>query len=263
MSKEKGSRWSETRYTNMEVPSYIPSEALVLENGQFLRAFLLRVLANDMQRMLATNTCEQYFHNISVEPTYDANGNRNNTPAMMLGEKRLQVIDEIGRLNRTYVERDDQVKGRDVVRKIYFTQDQMDTGAWGAILGARGLVHQQLEKETKCRIVLAGRGITNPLKDSSPNATSLAMEDPHVRVTATCEDDLQVAAERIEWILSDDPEAEEFREKNRRRMAQVEGRYDPRTWVPGNVGKSVGRRPREEETAPADAELDEFLEDLE
>lgn len=69
------------------------------------------------------------------------------------------------------------------------------------------------------------------MKDTNVNAAAMAMEDPHVRITATNEHDLQVAAERVEWILSDDPEAIEFREKNRRRMAQVEGRYDPRTWV--------------------------------
>lgn len=69
------------------------------------------------------------------------------------------------------------------------------------------------------------------MKDTNVNAAAMAMEDPHVRITASNEHDLQVAAERVEWILSDDPEAIEFREKNRRRMAQVEGRYDPRTWV--------------------------------
>ncbi|CCW69962.1 unnamed protein product [Phytomonas sp. Hart1] len=267
MSKEKNSRWSEARYVNMEIPSYIPSEALVHENGQFVRAFLLRAVANDMQRMLQTNTCDLYFRNIPVVPEYDANGNRTNTPHNMLAEKRLRIIDEIGRLNRTYVELDNAAKAKEISRKIYFTDAQMETGEWGAILGARGSVHQQLEKETKCKIVLAGRGITNPLKDTSPNAASLSLEDPHVRITASSEVDLQNAAERIEWILSDDPEAVEFREKNRRRMAQVEGRYDPRTWVSSSAlrsadGKGVGKS--ENAAVPViDEELDKFLEDLE
>lgn len=271
MSKETTSRWSDTRYTNMEVPSYIPPEAITHEKGQFLRALLLRVLAQDMQRMLETHTCDQYFRNIPIEPEYDASGNRTNTPENMIGEKRLHAIDDLSKLLRTYVERHDPSKSKDITRKLYFTQEQMDTGAWGSLIGARGAVHQQLEKETKCRVVLAGRGITNPLKDTNPNAAALALEDPHVRITAQNEQDLQAAAERIEWILSDDPEAVEFRDKNRRRMAQVEGRYDPRTWVSaadkkqaqaekGGERGTAGKRPREEETV--DAEVDEFLEDL-
>lgn len=269
MSKETKSRWSESRYTNMEIPSYIPSEALVYEKGQFLRAFLLRVLAIDMQRFLSTEMCDEYFLNINITPQYDADGNRSNTPAMLVAEKRLQVLDEIGRLNRTYVDRNKDAKAKDLIRRIYFTDEQMATGAWGALLGARGAVQQQLEKETHCKIALSGRGITNPLKDRNPNAAQLALEDPHVRITATNEADLQTAAERIEWILSDDPEAEDFREKNRRRTAQVEGRFDPRTWQAGGKPAAAGQRrgekrgrPDEEEPAPIDEDLAEFLEDL-
>lgn len=266
MSKSPAlSRWSSSRYTNMEITSYIPPEAMVYENGQFLRAFLLRVLSIDMQRMLAADSCDQYFANIPITPEYDASGNRTNMPAAMIAEKRLQLIDEVGRLNRTYVDRERDAKSKDLTRKVLFSAEQMETGAWGALLGARGAVHQQLEKETRCKIALAGRGITNPLKDSNPNANKLALEDPHVRITASNEADLQTAAERIEWILSDDPEAEEFREKNRRRMAQVEGRYDPRTWQSGGRPTRPGEkrsRAEAEEEAPMDEDLEELLEDL-
>lgn len=272
MAKVPRSRWSESRYTNIQVPSYVPPEALLHEEGQFIRAFLLRVMANDMQRLIATNSCPSYFQNIPLEPEYDANGNRTNTPENVLGEKRLHVMDDIGKLLRTYVERADYAaaKSKDITRRIYFTAVQMETGEYGALIGARGLVHQQLEKETNCHIVLAGRGITNPLKDTNPNAAAMALEDPHVRITATNEADLQKAAERVEWILSDDPEAVEFREKNRRRTAQVEGRYDPRTWMTLADRKAAaaaskgGKREREPEPVEEerDAELDEFLEDL-
>ncbi|CBZ26402.1 putative branch point binding protein [Leishmania mexicana MHOM/GT/2001/U1103] len=289
MPKETASRWSESRYTNLQVPSYVPSEALMHEDGQFLRAFLLRVLANDMQRMLATNTCAAYFRNIPLEPEYDANGNRTNTPENVVMEKRLHVMDDISKLLRTYVERAEYAanKSKDINRRIYFTAEQIETGDYGALIGPRGLVHQQLEKETNCHIVLVGRGITNPLKDTNPNAAAMALEDPHVRITATTEEDLQTAAERIEWILSDEPEAVEFRENNRRRMAQVDGRYDPRTWMTAaekrkkaaaekaaaaggaaagedETGAEKGRK-REREEAPVeeeDTELNEFLEDL-
>ncbi|KPI90602.1 putative branch point binding protein [Leptomonas seymouri] len=285
MPKETTSRWSEVRYTNLHIPSYVPSEALVAEDGQFMRAFLLRVLATDMQRMLAAHTCDMYFCNTPLEPEYDANGNRTNTPEDVVMEKRLRVMDDISKLLRTYVERAEYAasKSKDINHRIYFTHDQIETGDYGALIGPRGQVHQDLEKETNCHIVLVGRGITNPLKDTNPNAAAMALEDPHVRITAKTEEDLQKAAEKIEWILSDEPDAVEFRENNRRRMAQVDGRYDPRTWMTvaekkkaaaqkaaaaaGENGAEVGtKRPREAGGAEAaeedDAELNEFLEDL-
>lgn len=296
MPKETASRWSESRYTNFAVPSYVPSEALVHEDGQFMRAFLLRALATDMQRMLAAHTCDAYFRNILLKPEYDGNGNRTNTPENVVMEKRLRVMDDISKLLRTYVELAEYAanKSKDINHRIYFTPDQIETGDYGALIGPRGQVHQDLEKETNCHIVLVGRGITNPLKDTNPNAAAMALEDPHVRITAKTEEDLQKAAEKIEWILSDEPDAVEFRENNRRRMAQVDGRYDPRTWMTmaekkkkaaaqkaaaaaaaageSDDGAEAGKkRPREEggvEAASAeeddddDTELNELLDDL-
>ncbi|EPY24616.1 branch point binding protein [Strigomonas culicis] len=259
-SAKPTSRWSTNRYTNINFPSYIPSEALVCEQGQFLRAFLLRVLAFDLQRLIATNACADYFTNIPLQPEYDGKGNRTNTPENVIWDKRAGIIDELGRLLRTYVERSDANK-KDILRKVYFTQEHMDAGAWGAILGARGSVHQQLEKDTRCKIVLAGRGITNTMKDTSPAAMAAAMEDPHIRITAANEEDLQAAVERLEWMLSDDPEAEALREKNRRRIAQVEGRYDPRTWgaKKANDAKPGEKRAREEPVEDVNQEVDDFL----
>lgn len=232
-STASSSRWSTTRYTNTEIPSYVPAEAFTFLNGQFLRAFRLRAIVHDLQRLLKTQTCDQYFVNIPLTPTYDeTTGERNNTPYQLLSEKRVKAITELSSMHRLFDDRlSDTRGGKEILRKIRFTKEQMDSGAWGAIIGARGMVHQKLEKEFQCRIVLAGRGITDPMKDSNFNAVTWAYEDPHVRLSAASEQNLQAAAERIEWILSDDPEAVEFREQNRRRTAQVEGRYDPRTWV--------------------------------
>lgn len=275
MSDKTASRWSVGRYNDLEIPTYIPSEALLHEHGQFLRAFLLRVLVTDLQRLLTTNGCEQCFVNAPLTPEYDSDGNRSNTPEAVISERRMRAMDDIGKLLRAFVDRAEQAKSQEITRRIYLTPELMSTGAWGAIIGARGMVHQQLEKETKCRIVLVGRDITNPLKDTNANAAAMALEDPHVRIIAPNEQQLQLAAERIEWILSDDPEAVEFRERNRRRTAQVEGRYDPRTWVSSSAAAAgqpgVGAKRGRTEEAPAaakesaeevDAELDELLEDL-
>ncbi|CBH16054.1 branch point binding protein, putative [Trypanosoma equiperdum] len=264
------SRWSSERYTNLFVPNYIPPELMLYDEGQFLRAFLLRVLSIDLNRLIETKRCGDYFINIPLVPEYNSEGQRTNTPDELVAEKRLKVMDELTNLLRQHSELELNAKTqKEVVRKRYFTQEEMDNGAYGAILGARGMVHQELERLTKCKIVLAGRGITNALKDTSANAARVALEDPHARITAPNEQALQHAMERIEWILSDDPEALEFRENNRKRMAQIEGRYDPRTWVslaernaknPRRMGE---KREREEEAKEElDADLQEFLDEL-
>ncbi|KAH9578141.1 hypothetical protein LSM04_006026 [Trypanosoma melophagium] len=263
----KATRWSSERYTNLLIPSYIPPELLLYDEGQFLKAFLLRVLSIDLNRLIETKRCDEYFVNIPVEPEYNSDGQRTNTPDELVAEKRRKVMDELTSLLRQIAEMGPQhgTQKKEIVRKRYFTQEEMDNGAYGAILGARGLVHQELEQKTKCKIVLAGRGITNPLKDTSANAARIALEEPHARITAPNEQALQHAMERIEWILSDDPEAQEFRENNRKRMAQIEGRYDPRTWVssiekePLEGARPGEKHPREEEL---DADVQEFLDEL-
>lgn len=244
------SRWSESRYTNSLIPHYIPPETFTYLDGQYMRAFKLCALAHDYQRLIATNDCEQCFVNLPLTPEYNASGVNINDPDSVISESRRKAIQAIMDLHSRYGERI-QGKGKEIFRKIRLTKEQIDSGSWGALLGARGHVHQKLEKEYNCRIVLAGKGITDTMKDTNLNASTWAMEEPHVRLTASNETDLQAAAERIEWILSDDPEAVEYREQNRRRTAQVEGRYDPRTWV-SSTGTAPGAGKRKREENPLD-----------
>eukprot|EP00796_Vickermania_ingenoplastis_P006750 gene6750-4842_t len=230
MADGGASRWSKERYTNPEVPSYVPPEAFTHLDGQFMRAFRLRALIHDFHRIVKSGKSDQCFVNVSIEPKYNATGGRVNTPEDILLNRRMAAIKELSRMHSTFGDHH-ETKGKTILRKVRLSREVVETGSWGALIGARGMVHQQMEKDYNCHIVLAGRGITDPVKDTNPNALSWAQEDPHVRITANNEQDLQAAVERIEWILSDDPEAVEFREINRRRTAQVEGRYDPSTWV--------------------------------
>lgn len=287
----RASRWSENRYHNLDIPSYIPPESFSYLSGHFMRAFRLRAIIHDFQRILSTDSCDACYVNIPLTPVYNDKGERTNTPYNLISEKRLRAITELSGMLSLFDERSsaEMKGGKEVFRKIRFTKEQVMLGAWGALLGARGAIHQQLEKQYNCRIILAGRGITDPTKDPSASAAIWALEDPHVRISAATEEDLQSAAERIEWILSDAPEAVAFREMNRKRTAKVEGFYDPRTWVDkskaaataaaaggANAGgkmasggdgtmdpKSNGRkREREETPQPQDEELDEFLNDF-
>lgn len=268
-SSSSTSRWSDASYTNMDIPSYIPPEAFTHLQGQFLRGFLLCALVHDLRRMIATNTCSQYFDNLPLDPVYNSAGERTNTPEEVLRNKRMEAIQEMSELLSVFDERY-ETKGKEILRKIMLQREHMETGAWGAIIGARGAVHQGLEKKHNCRIVLAGRGITDPMKDSNVNALIWAQEDPHVRISANNEKELQEAVEEIEWILSDDPVAVEFRERNRRRTARLEGRYDPRTWVSstdaskrgGEAGSRSGvgeKHGRDDEVESDKEDLDEFL----
>lgn len=279
------SRWSEARFHNLDIPTYVPPESFSYLGGHFMRALRLRAIIHDFQRILATDSSDQCYVNIPLIPSYNESGERTNTPHNLISEKRLKAITELSGMLSLFDDRSnaDIKAGKEVFRKIRFTKEQVMLGAWGALLGARGAIHQQLEKQYNCRIILAGRGITDPTKDPSANAAIWALEEPHVRLSAATEDDLQAAAERIEWILSDAPEAAAFRELNRKKTAKVEGFYDPRTWVDKSKaaaanGNSSGgtadgsspaeqhgegrKREREEAPSPQDEELDEFLNDF-
>lgn len=278
------SRWSEARFHNLEIPTYVPPESFSYLGGHFMRALRLRAIIHDLQRVLATDSSDQCYVNIPLIPAYNENGERTNTPHNLISEKRLKAITELSGMLSLFDDRSnaDIKAGKEVFRKIRFTKEQVVLGAWGALLGARGAIHQQLEKQFNCRIILAGRGITDPTKDPSANAAIWALEEPHVRLSAATEDDLQSAAERIEWILSDAPEAAAFREMNRKKTAKVEGFFDPRTWVDKSMASANGnssgsasngnsaaeqhgegrKREREEAPSPQDEELDEFLNDF-
>ena len=264
------SRWSSERFTNLNIPNYIPPEAILDDEGSFLKAFLLRALWHDLGRISESpQMVADYFSRIEIVPEYDNQGNRTNTPEMLLQEKKMKAFEELTSQLKRHKE---MLQGAvaslnktEHVMKRFFTKDEMEGGAYGAILGARGSVHQSLEKETHCKIVLAGRGITDLRKDTSEMAIRAAQEEPHARIVGPSEKALQMAAQRIDWILSDDPQAVEFRENNRRKMAYVEGRqYVPFPKEAQGYTKPTSRtgekRGREEEVDPTmDADTADFL----
>jgi hypothetical protein len=273
------SRWSADKFTNPLIPSYVPPELLLLNKGSLCEAFLLRCLMIDCNRMIDSGIADEYFQRVVIIPEYDRYGNRTNTPENLLQAKKRGAMEKLANLLK--VHRDLTSSGgagggnKELVQKRYFTREEMELGAYGALLGARGSVHQELEKTTRCKIVLAGRGITDSKIDMSANAQQLALEEPHARVTAPNEKALQACMERIEWILSDDPEALAFRENNRKKMAKIDGRYNPDTWVSNyaprsagggsssatNAGEGGGRkRGRDDPPEVLDADVRDFLE---
>ncbi len=265
-------------------------DMLLMHEGKLCDAFLLRAAVIDCNRMVDTFTSEEYFGQRVIVPEYDRYGNRSNMPEHLLQAKKQKSMEKLSGLMKTHRDLTTAggiggagggMKSSELTQKRYFSREEMDLQAYGALLGARGSVHQELEKTTRCKIVLAGRGITDSKIDLSATALQLALEEPHVRVTAPNEKALQAAMERIEWILSDDPEAVQFRENNRKKMAKIDGRYNAETWGQprGGAGPAHGsssgqqqqssgygggdgrKRGREEPRAEElDADVKDFLE---
>jgi hypothetical protein len=163
-----------------------------------------------------------------------------------------------------------------VVHHIFFTKEQMETRAYGAIFGSRGATHQKLEKETGCKIVLGGRGITDVRKQGGVRAAESAEAaelNPHVMIRAPNEQSLRRAIQEIEWLMSDDPEAVRTREDNKKRAEIDNGIYDPARWqamqqqrmaatggaAAGGLGSAAGVAGVGFGATDADALLDELL----
>eukprot|EP00672_Neobodo_designis_P026134 CAMPEP_0174828994 /NCGR_PEP_ID=MMETSP1114-20130205/1654_1 /TAXON_ID=312471 /ORGANISM="Neobodo designis, Strain CCAP 1951/1" /LENGTH=299 /DNA_ID=CAMNT_0016062727 /DNA_START=36 /DNA_END=935 /DNA_ORIENTATION=- len=276
------SRWSDGKYFNQNVPSYVPSELIIFDNGAALDVFLQRAHIEDARRLSErADDPSVYFLRrngpMHVEPRFDSAGNRVNSYAQLLKDKReaLQKVfhERARRFNKTSYRGD-----REIVKKIFFTQKQFDEKAYGAILGSRGATHKMLERETNCRIVLGGKGIT--LGDKAINLRNyertqeMMNERPHCRITAPSEAALQKAVERVEWILSDTPDAIRFRDKMRMQLAKDNGTFDAATWeptpIPGQTTTVAGAAKAAGDAAAGgaaaggdeDAELEDVFADL-
>jgi len=243
---ERQSRWSEGKYCNMYVPNYVPPEFMIFDNGTPLDVFLARAQLEDLKRLSERAAPELYFMRrngpLNIPAKYDAHGRRMNTPQQVLMERKEKLTRELQDRSKRF-NRLGATGEREIVRKVYFTPQQMESKSYGAILGSRGATHQKLESETGCRIVLAGRGITDMKKAINlrhyDQSNEMATDRPHCRITAPSESALQKAVERIEWILSDTPEAIRFRDDVRKRLAIDNGTYDPKTWVPTPIPGSA------------------------
>ena len=273
--------WSVERYTNPLIPMYIPPECFVIEGGRLLNGILARCKIHDTARIGEEGTQAAYFHiaGPSIEPEYDpSTGARTNTHDKILMSRKLEAMKELRQMLAQHKEilsgRAAEGKstlggGGEVTRKYPFSERQLEL--FGTVLGGRGEIHQEIVRDSGCRnIEFAGRGITNLDKkiniQRGSDAERKAKEAPHARIIAPTEAAANKAIEMIEWLLSDDPEAEKKREANRRRVAILNGTYDPT--LDGEYGSKRGgfgnnkagdKRLREEATTEVeDPDLAEF-----
>jgi hypothetical protein len=242
-------RWSDGKFCNPDVPSYVPPELLLFGDGKPLQVFLARARIEDMKRLCERGLEGLYYMRAGGELPPGFRG----VPADELRfarESRMRDLQELGRKMAAAsvtasVAPESKVfthglHGRDglrIVRKIFFTPKQVETERFGCLFGSRGATQKALQTETRCKIILGGRGITDIRKvrnvEDFDALKRLAEEDPHVAIYAPTEAALRLAVERIEFLLSDDPESERARDFNRRRGELDNGYQFRGTVAPG------------------------------
>lgn len=247
LKRPKTERWSPRgdTYHNASIPNYVPPELLLFDNGHAIDVFLLRAQLEDAKRLIEHNAADHYFLRCNGEPKsfppkWSHDGSiRTNTLDVLLTDQRDRLMKTLQERQKKFTAQQlgatGSVAGKEIVKKIYFTDEQFEQKSFGAIFGARGATHQRLQAETQCNIVLGGKGLTDMKKGVNlrkfEDAKAMAEDKPHVRITAPNEAALQKAVEKIEWILSDDIEALRFREEIRKNLAILNGNYNPETWV--------------------------------
>lgn len=121
----------------------------------------------------------------SPEPIYDKDGRRINTYEVrkrdQLHRERIGLIEDCMKMRDTFVPPDDY-KPLKKFKKIFLTDAAMnDTKAnyIGKIIGPEGKTQKIIEKRTKCKIGVRGRGTNKKQKDIFEN-----YEAPHIIVVA-------------------------------------------------------------------------------
>src|SRR3990167_407210 len=132
-----------------------------------------------------------------------------------------------------------------LMRKIYIPKNN-NFNYTGFIIGPRGSNQKRLEEETKCKILLRGKGSQ---KEGSSVQLSMAddTDDLHVLVTADNSDDLEKGVKEIEKIIFADEDTRNALKKDQLQiLAKVRNElgtapdYAPFDPVTGNFGSGAG-----------------------
>ena len=199
---KKGWQPAATKTFTPQCFSYFPAEYSDLEVEVWIR----RHRIDDLQRRITVQDFEandQDIRSVSPEPVYDQKtGQRSNTREQRHRERymkeRLRLIDEVLTMDETYVPPPDY-KPPKKQKKVYIPYpDNPTINFIGLIIGPSGTTQQKLEKESKCKISIRGKGsqarVFNPdEKDDDPL---------HVLVTADKAEDLIKGVAMIEAIVN-------------------------------------------------------------
>lgn len=213
--KYSNSRWSIDKSFNPPPLTFIPDFLSPDQVELILRQFRIE----DISRRLTANDLEIQDYEVrspSPEPIYDPkSGQRVNTREVRAREKlqkeRNTCIEECLRLDPLYKPPADY-KPPTASRKLYIPQftDTPAQSYVSLILGPRGKTQKILEKRTKCKIYIRGRGASRGKNYQFENED----EPMHVLIVSDSEANIERCCEILEPILNGKLDDEE--NKNRR-----------------------------------------------
>jgi splicing factor 1 len=201
--KSSCSRWSIDKSFVPPPLTYIPS----FLNQDQIELLLRQYRIEDISRRLTANDLEIQDYDIrspSPEPIYDPKtGQRINTREARAKEKLLKerntCIEECLRIDPLYKPPADY-KPPIATRKLYIPQygETPAQSYVSLILGPRGKTQKILEKKTKCKIYIRGRGASR-----GKNYQFDSEDEPmHVFITAESEADIERCCEILEPVLN-------------------------------------------------------------
>jgi len=124
-------------------------------------------------------------------------------------------------------------------RKIYIPMKEYpDYNFIGLIIGPRGLTQKQMEKESGCKIAIRGRG---SVKEGKGKPTAADDEELHVLITGDTEENVSIAAKRVNELLVPVEEGKnEHKLSQLRKLAEINGTLRENIWanVPGRTWTS-------------------------
>lgn len=201
--KYSSSRWSVDRSFFPPPLTYIPD----FLNPDQVELILRQFRIEDISRRLTANDLEIQDFEVrspSPEPIYDPKtGQRMNTREVRAREKlqkeRNTCIEECLRIDPLYKPPADY-KPPTATRKLYIPQygEAPPQSYVSLILGPRGKTQKILEKKTKCKIYIRGRGASRGKNYQFENED----EPMHVLITAESEADIERCCEILEPILN-------------------------------------------------------------
>eukprot|EP01006_Ploeotia_vitrea_P015831 TRINITY_DN46191_c0_g1_i1.p1 TRINITY_DN46191_c0_g1~~TRINITY_DN46191_c0_g1_i1.p1 ORF type:complete len:493 (+),score=90.71 TRINITY_DN46191_c0_g1_i1:16-1494(+) len=224
--EEKFTRWSTQRYVqDKNTPHYVPWQMFTAAKGEAMRVFLHRTLLNDMNRMSDEKNFDDYFgrkRGRSPEPTYNAKGERQNTRENRFRAKKKKIVDELLQMSNLHHGRQVQMAQTKYTKKVFFSKEFLDQTSFRIIIGPRGRTQQELEQQTGARITVLGKGTQSTFGRTPRQGDD---DDPHILIQAPTEEILRKAVSKIEWILGDSEEAQQWKQQKLKELAIINGTF--------------------------------------
>eukprot|EP00698_Gefionella_okellyi_P017753 TRINITY_DN5236_c0_g1_i1.p1 TRINITY_DN5236_c0_g1~~TRINITY_DN5236_c0_g1_i1.p1 ORF type:complete len:474 (+),score=85.72 TRINITY_DN5236_c0_g1_i1:118-1539(+) len=227
-SKRLKSKWQQ------ELPRiFVPGLPDICEDGitkEVSDAYLIRMKLDEMSRKLVSGIVDDAFNRSpSPEPIYDSNGKRLNTREQRFKEKiveeRAHLIEVALRHNQAFRPPPDyapqHVKRQ---RRVYIPLEEYpEYNFIGLIIGPRGNTQKRLEKETRCKISIRGKGSVKDGKAKVHNDPS-DNDKLHVLITGETQADVDLAFKLVtELVTPVDDDRNEHKKNQLRELALING----------------------------------------